>query len=95
MFKKLGETQKRVLKKIVEDDYYILQTYDVHRATTDIVLADDFGNIDCNVAKTTLDSLMRRGVLDMQDVTMCLDLEQTKFFVKEQYATAALNVLYK
>lgn len=95
MFKKLGRAQKRVLKKIVEDDYYILQTYDVHRATTDIVLADDFGNIDCNVAQITLDSLMKRGILEMEDVSMCLDLEQTKFFVKEEYATTALNAIYR
>lgn len=95
MFKKLGRAQKRVLKKIVEDDYYILQTYDVHRATTDIILADDFGNIDCNVAQITLDSLMKRGVLEMEDVSMCLDLEQTKFFVKEEYATTALNAIYR
>jgi len=95
MFKKLGRAQKRVLKKIVEDDYYILQTYDVHRATTDIILADDFGNIDCNVAQITLDSLMKRGILEMEDVSMCLDLEQTKFFVKEEYATTALNAIYR
>ena len=93
VFSRLGKNQKEIINKIVIDDYYILKTLDTRDMSVTISLVDDAGNHDRDLTENELKALFDRGFLLNADVSRCLQLEQEKFWLDEQYAEAAMNVL--
>lgn len=91
VFSRLGKKQKEIINKIVLDDYYILKTLDTRDMSVTISLVDDAGNHDRDLTENELKVLFDRGFLLNADVSRCLQLEQEKFWLDEQYAEAAMN----
>lgn len=91
MFSRIGKTQKEIINKIVIDDYYILKTVDTRTMETTISLVDEWGNHDRDLSETQLTALVDRKILLAKDVSRCLQLDQTKFWIDERHAEAAMN----
>jgi len=91
VFSRLGKNQKEIINKIVRDDYYILKTLDTRDMSITISLVDDAGNHDRDLTENELKALFDRGFLLNADVSRCLQLQQEKFWLDEQYAEAAMN----
>lgn len=90
-FSRLGKHQKEIINKIVIDDYYILKTLDTRDMTTFISLIDEYGNYDRDLSEKELQSLYNRGFLIKSDVSRCIELQQEKFLVDEQFVEELLN----
>ena len=90
-FSRLGLRQKHIVKQLVENDYYILKTFDTRDMSTTISLQDEWGNQDRDLSESELQALWKRGILLNADVSMCLELMQEKFWLNKQFADEALN----
>ena len=91
VFRRLGKIQKEIVRLMVEDDYYILHTFDTRDTSFSLNIEDEWGNVDRSISDSTLDKLLKRGFLLKKDVSMCVELIQTKYYLNEKYATEALN----
>lgn len=91
VFRRLGKYQKEIIKLMVEDDYYILHTFDTRDNSHSLDLEDEWGNIDRSLSDSTLDKLLKRNFLIKTDVSKCVELIQIKYSLNEKYATEALN----
>ena len=79
VFNRLGKYQKEIVKLMVEDDYYILHTFDTRDNSHSLDLEDEWGNIDRSLSDSTLDKLLKRNFLIKTDVSRCVELIQTKY----------------
>jgi len=91
VFRRLGKIQKEIVRLMVEDDYYISHTFDTRDTSFSLNIEDEWGNIDRSISDSTLEKLLKRGFLLKKDVSMCVELIQTKYYINEKYATEALN----
>lgn len=90
-FAGLGKRQKYIVNKMVLDDYFILETLDTSNFHTTIELVDDYSNYDIKLTKQELDALFKRGFLEHERIRMSLQLEQDKYYFKEEFVEYALN----
>lgn len=90
---KLGVVQKHILQKMVFDDYYILKTFDNQTLETSIDLVDDHGNYEMKIPHKTLLSFIDRSFVEQKDVSQCLELQQTKFYVPEHEVGMLINFI--
>lgn len=91
VFSRLGKYQKEIIKLMVEDDYYILHTFDTRDNSFSLDLEDEWGNVDRSLSDATLDKLQKRNILIKTDVSKCVELIQTKYSLNERYVMEALN----
>lgn len=90
-FSKLGRVQKYIIKKMVEDDYYLLRTFDVRDMTVTVTLLDDEGEEARNLTEKELQALVKRGILCQETAPGSLEVENEKFYINEAFATEAMN----
>lgn len=87
VFRRLGKYQKEIIKLMVEDDYYILHTFDTRDNSFSLDLEDEWGNIDRSLSDNAFEKLLKRGFLIKKDVSRCTELIQTKYYLNEKFVT--------